>query len=205
MLEQKKEGSLQVLEEVLLRGAIVEAMEDYIDRDKPLYLMTWNPDPKETPDADFYLQHNTHVSILSDYLKCCYAGLFCVESTQLGNPHYHGWYQIEDSIELARIAIMKTLQRFGMVKVAKARSYKINDYNECKNALYYYKKDLLDTMLAMVPNPISKYTESTVDFDKMDMIGFFSKEKNTQVTLRDKISDRKFYRDFYTDSISTLR
>ena len=206
MLEQKKGELLEDLEEKILidRSCIVYNEETLIDDDKELYLITWCPDPKEMPDCDFYLQHNINVETLSDYLKCCSAGMFCVESTQLGNPHYHGWYQIDAQKELHRICIVKTLQRFGIVKIATARSYKVNRWFEKANALYYYKKDLVDSMLCMTPNPITKDTISTVKFDVMDMVGFFAKDKSMK-TLKDKISDRKFYREFYGDTISKLQ
>lgn len=194
MLEQKTENLIDLIWD----------LECSIDEGRELYLITWSPDPKELPDADFYLQHNINVQILSDYLKCCYTGAFCVESTQMGNPHYHGWYQVESKLELCRIAIIKTMGRFGIVKIVKARSYKIFNWSEKCNALYYYKKDVLDAMYNIDPNPITKDSLSTVDFDVLSMVGFFSRDRYDK-TIQDKISDRKFYRDFYSDTIVHLK
>lgn len=190
MLEQKTE--------------IIEIEESSIENNEDIYLITWSPDVKELPDADFYLQHNFNVEILVDYLKCCKHGVFCVESSQLGNPHYHGWYQIDDTKELQRIVIVKTLQRFGIVKIQKVKhSYKIFSWSERANALYYYKADLPDAFLKIEPNPITKETCGTVDWSVMDMVGFFNKGVSSKLT--DKISQRKFYRDFYADTIGYLR
>lgn len=206
MLEQKKEELLEDLEEKTLieRSCIIYNEETLIDDSVSLYLITWSPDPKEMTDSDFYLQHNLNIELLSDYLKYCSAGCFCVESTQMGNPHYHGWYQVSPSKELCRIATIKTMNRFGIVKIAEARSYKINNYQERKNALYYYKKDMVDSMLGMTPNPITRDTVTTVHFENMDMVEFFRKTKGFS-SMQDKISDRKFYRDFYGDTITALQ
>lgn len=195
MLEQKR---------VIEISECIEHEESKIVSDQPVYLITWCPDPKELPDADFYLQHNVNAQLLIDYLMQCRCGIFCVESTQIGNPHYHGWYQVRDSSELARVAIIKTMQRFGIVKIAKAKKIKRFCWSENANALYYYKKDCLDACLNVTPNPITSASFVTVNFDVMDLVGFFSKDKSCK-TIKDKVSDRKFYRDFYSDTISTLK
>jgi len=191
MLEQKTET--------------IEFVESQISPDDELYLITWSPDPKEMPNSDFYLQHNVNVELLSGYLKQCKCGLFCVESTQLGNPHYHGWYQVNPATESFRIAYVKTMYRFGQLRIAKARSWKIFNWAESKNALYYYKKDLLDSMITIDPNPISRDTVSTVNFEVLDLIGFFDNRHKIECRIIDKISDRRFYREFYQDSIATVK
>jgi len=190
MLEQKTE--------------VIEFWESSIDDEKKVYLVTWSPDPKELPDCDFYIQHQVNIEILADYLKCCSAGLFCVESTQLGNPHYHGWYQIDDNKELARIALIKTLNRFGIVRITPIKhSYKIFSWSESANALYYYKKDSLDAFLTY---PIITSTStSTLNFNILDSIGFFSRDHKGLTTINDKMSNRQFYRQFYADTIEILK
>jgi len=200
------ENSPDSFDDIMVKkGEVIDYFESQIDPNEDLIFITWSPDPKEMPDSDFYLQHQVNVKILADYAKACSLCVWCVESTMLGIPHYHGWYQIRDSTELSRIAIIKTLQRFGRVKVTKCeRSYKINNYEERKNGLYYYKKDLLDSMIEMEPNPIISTSETTVNFDTLDIVGFFSKEKDTMKTLKDKVSDRKFFRDFYSNTLSTV-
>lgn len=199
MLGQKKDFLLET--RLIERSWVIEYNESCIDPTEELYLLTWCPDPKELPDSDFYLQHNMNVSLLSDYLKACACGLFCVESTQQGNPHYHGWYQVNPEKEIYRISLIKTLKRFGDVRIVKSRSHKVNSYNERKNSLYYYKKDLFTSMLAIDPNPITCSTESTVNFEAANFASFFSAGKVRDTTIADKISDRKFYREFYADSL----
>ena len=99
------------------------------------------------------------------------------------------------------------MQRFGNVKIAKARSYKPFSWYERSNALYYYKKELCTVMSGpdSLPNPIYADTVSTVNWDLLGLVGFFDPKNKVDSTIRDKISDRKFYRDFYKDTISTLR
>lgn len=198
MLEQEKESR------ILDRIEIVRCVEESIDINRQLYLITWCPDPKEMPDSDFYLQHSMHVETLAGYCKTCYSCVFCVESSQMGNPHYHGWYQVDSSKEKGRIVMIKVMQRFGIVKIAKARSYKINNYSERCNALYYYKKDLLDSMLEVEYNPITKDTECLINFDQLDLVGFLSLNSRLY-TFRDKMSERKYYREFYSDTIAQLK
>lgn len=198
MLEQENSPSdSTILEE---KSWIIEFEESFIDYNEPLYLITWAPDPKEMPDCDFNMQHELNVQTLADFLKTCKCGLFCVESTSLGNPHYHGWYQSDCSKELLRIVMVKTLKRFGLLKITEGFSFKINCYTERKNCLYYYKKDVFDEMLMIEVNPITKESRSTINFDVLDYVGFFSKDKNAMNTLKDAQSSRAFYREFYKDS-----
>jgi len=180
--------------------------ESSIDIDEDVYMLTWSPDPKEMPDTDFYLQHQTNVNLLSDYLRFCSNGLFCVESTQLGNPHYHGWYQVDDMNEIGRIAMVKTLQRFGNLKENKVeRSYKIHSWIKQSNALFYYKVELLHSMIDMQFNPISRDTRCTVDWSVLKLVGFLDKSsrKNTK-TIEDRMTDIEFYKNFYSDTIGYL-
>jgi len=206
MLGQKK---VKGFDDDVIKQRIIDATEQIeycescIDPDEKLYLFTWSPDPKDMPDADLYLQHNVNISTLSDYLKCCSAGVFCVEATQLGNPHYHGWYQINNDYELVRIAIMKTLQRFGNVKLTPGHKYKIFNWKERGNCLYYYKKDIC-TYYSMLPNPITKDSVSTVNFDILDMVGFFKGDKAMH-KVKDVLSNVQFYRQFYEDTLFTLK
>lgn len=188
MLEQKTE--------------IIEFMESTIDIDEPIYGITWSPNPAEMPDADFYLQHNTNVELLASFLKCCETGVFCVESTQRGNPHYHGWYQVDPEKELARITMCKTLIRFGQLKITQLEHVKINVYTEKGNALYYYKKDLVGAMLHMEPNPITKDTFSTINFEILPIVGFLNNDTAPCQKIEEVISNRKFYRSFYSDTLS---
>lgn len=183
----------------------VEYFENMIDDSYEVYLITWCPDPKEMPDSDIYLQHSVNVDMLAHYLTYCSAGLFCVESTQLGNPHYHGWYQVSSKYELHRIACIKTMQRFGIVKIVEAKHYKIFNWKEKGNALYYYKKDLREKFKDIHPNPIAYCDRTTVNFDTLDMVGFFSKDRKNMKSIRDVVSDRKFYREFYKDTLSGLQ
>lgn len=180
----------------------IEFQESSIDPEKKLYLITWCPDPKELPDTDFYIQHNVNISLLATFLQCCACGVFCVEATQMGNPHYHGWYQVDDEKEIGRVAIVKVMQRFGIVKGATANNYKEFSWKEQGNSLYYYKKDFF-TFKNQLPNPIFAESVSTVNFDVLDLAGFFAKSKNSS-KLSEQISSRQFYSKFYEDTLSTL-
>lgn len=201
-----EENSLE--KEIIHRICAVYETETLIDDNISLYLITWSPDPKEFPSVDFYMQHNMHIDLLVDYIKSCSLAMFCVESTQLGNPHYHGWYQLshDSKQEMCRICCIKTMQHFGNVKITEARHYKINSNSEKRNALYYYKKDLVDSMLCVSPNPILKDTYTTIDFKKFELASFFTTgtHKGTFKTLNDRISDRQYYREFYADTISKI-
>lgn len=177
---------------------VISKEENMIDADEKLYLMTYSPNPIDMPDADFKIQHDWNVNLLSEYLEYCACGLFCVESSQMGNPHYHGWYQVCDCNELYRIQKIKVLQRFGMVKITKARSYKINKYYPKGNALYYYKKDLLDAMIDVQPNPITSNTRIQRNYDDEVFRSFLSCQRKEVIsTYAKKQADYKYYEEFY--------
>lgn len=208
MLEQKKgpDGLIEEDDQFLEALWKIEFEEDKIDMEKEIYLITWAPDPKELPDADFLLQHNYNVDTLVKFLKSCSCGLFCVESTQLGNPHYHGWYQVHSDprYEAMRIAIVKTMKRFAPagLKITPARKVKIHCWSHVANGLYYYKKDIATYYINM-PNPINSETVSTVNFEEYAWAGFFcSAIRRTNVV--EKLSDRKYYESFYSNTVSTL-
>jgi len=86
--------------------------ETNIDDSADIYLITWSPDPARLPDCDPDYQHRFNVNLLADYLKFCYCGIFCHEFSQLGNPHYHGWYQIctAPNRDRGRVVMIKVLQ-----------------------------------------------------------------------------------------------
>jgi len=224
MLEQKTQTeSLETSEETGLENNTEEPYFDYfsidqiiekterleeeeyeIDEDYTIYLITWCPDPSETPDADFQFQHNTNVNVISDYLKCCKCGAFCVESTQMGNPHYHGWYQVDDDWEKERIAMIKTLKRFGIVKITPLIKYKPFSFREKCNGLYYYKKDLLGAMFAIDNNPIFAETREDIEIQKLITLSFFDKRNKGRKSLdkvKDKLSDLAYYKKFYGGEI----
>lgn len=141
--------------------SIAEA-ESEIDIDFPVYLMTWCPDPSQMPDAKFGIQHQYNLPTIISFLRGCKCGMFCVEPTQLGNPHYHGWYQVSDDPLLTKLRLrsIKVLQRLGRVQINKAANIKINNYKKRGNSLYYYKKECLTACLLYEPNPITKDTHA---------------------------------------------
>lgn len=201
---ENQSDSLQTL--LVDRALSVFTEESKIDPSYPVYLITWSPDPKGLPDADFYYQHNFNVYTLVQYLKCCSCGIWCVESTQLGNPHYHGWYQVNDSTEVARIAVVKCMQNWGRVDIKKSKHYRVNSYKQGSNSLHYYKKDMVDAMLSIQPNPILSTTESTVDFKMTDYLAIFS---NPQIakglrSAAEMYQDREYTRKKYFDTIGFL-
>lgn len=187
---------------VELSWLIYEA-ESKIDPNRPLYLMTYAPNPAELPDCDFGLQHSFVAPWLIDYLKGCYSGCFCVESTQLGSPHYHGWYQHADDprLEELRIIYVKTLQRYGILKITRCKvAYKINSYSKKGNALHYYKKDLYNSTLYYKFNPITEDTVVDINWDSMLYNSFFTKRLNKDLHIDQILSAYKFTVQFYTDS-----
>lgn len=185
---------------------IIEKYESAIDDNEDVYLITWVPDPVHLPDADFVTQHMWCVDLLALYLSTCEVGLFCVEATQQGNPHYHGWYQISDEREEVRIAIHKVLKWYApsATKITKVKStYKTFNWFKPCNALYYYKKSIIGSMYDIPINVITSESESLVDWELMASNGFF--DKTIDQTLRDKINKQKYLLDFYTNSLSILK
>lgn len=184
------------------RMAEIWEQEDSINIERPVYLITWSPNPDEEPDANFELQHRYNINLLRDYLSACACGVFCVESTQMGNPHYHGWYQVRDSVEQVRIAIVKTLQRFGLVKITRVKKkgcIRKGVWDEYHNSLYYYKKDLLSASMLIEPNPITVNTPKD-DYNWLTS-SFFTKSisKKQQKLAADSISERQLMLEFYSD------
>lgn len=143
-------------------GSIFEA-EENIDDNETLYLITWCPDPSDLPDADFETQHDYNVPILTWFCQSCKTAVFCVESTQKGNPHYHGFYQETEDPDLyeQHNSIVKTMQKFGMLKITPSKGmYKRHNYwTPHSNCLYYYKKDTLTRMLKVHNSVIDQYSE----------------------------------------------
>lgn len=184
------------LEEI---ATIVYDEENEINTDAAVYLITWNPDPSRLPDSDPIYQHKFNVNILADYLKYCSCGLWVHEFTQAGAPHYHGWYQIDTSMELGRVAMIKTLQKLGLVKITKVKhSYKINNYSRHANALGYYKKESFDKPIPY--NPITKDTyDDTIWQTKLFFWIDISGRKSIN-DLMDTISNKRYYTKFYKKS-----
>lgn len=181
---------------------IVYEEEHKIDDNDKVYLMTWAPDPKFLPDCDFINQHIFLVPYVKSYLEFCKNGLACVESTQLGNPHYHLWYQTrDDPLEMGRIRWIKVLSRIGLVKInSKVRYYRKNSWSAHRNALHYYKADSINQQLNTPYNPVSK-TSAMPDIDYSDYSWFFASGKKTSGAIREKVSQIKDLEEFYKKSI----
>jgi len=176
--------------------------EEKINLNKTVYLITWSPDPSKLPDADPSYQHLFNVNLLIDYLKYCDCGIFTHEFTQIGNPHYHGWYQVDPTLENGRVSIVKVLLKFGNLKITSVRDntkIKINNYSNSHSPLWYYKKETFDKIIPK--NPITKYTSpddtnwSTKLFFFVDIVG-----KKRVGELLDHISNKKYYTEFYKKS-----
>jgi len=183
-------------------STLVYEQESRIDLSKTVYLITWSPDPSKLPDADPSYQHLFNVNIMIDYLKYCECGILTHEITQIGNPHYHGWYQVNTSLELGRTAIIKVLQKIGNLKIAAVRDntkIKINNWSNSHSPLWYYKKESFDKIIPC--NPITKDTPrdetewSSKLFFFVDIVG-----KKKVGELLDHISNKKYYTEFYKKS-----
>ena len=136
--ESESHLSVELLE-IVRRAEIIDISENMIVDSDPVYLFTWSPDPELLPDADFKTQHKYSVNFIAEFLDTCLIGLACVEPTQKGNPHYHGWYQVDPITEVERLAYVKTMQKFGLVKITECISYKKGLWSERCNGLHYYK------------------------------------------------------------------
>lgn len=184
-----------MLEHIPSTKEIIEDTEMTIDEDLPVYLITWSPDPKQLPDCHFEYQHRYNIDILVLFLKSCYTGLFCVETSMMGSPHYHGWFQTDKFRNEERIAITKVLHKLGMLRITQAKTYKINKYYEQANALYYYKKDI-DAMSFIVDNPITLNSTCGIHWD---MTHFFDSTVNAK-HIANVVSEKQRLIDFYRDS-----
>lgn len=187
---------------IIAKDWLIYEEEKKILNTRDLYLVTWSPDPKQLPDTDFTLQHKFNVNLLSQLLRTVRCGLFCVESTAMGNPHYHGWYQDEPPNELARIAIIKVLQRFGNLKITSGLHYKVDRYYSKGNCLHYYKKDTFDSMLLLPIISASSYEP----LDWVNPFLFFGTPSmhmaaNAKTLLIEKASEISQVIDFYKSSL----
>lgn len=187
-----------------IRDVVLE--EEKIDPNKDLYLFTWAPDPSLLPDCHFELQHEYNLNYVSEYLSNCACGLACVEATQLGSPHYHGWYQLSDDPikEKIRIILVKSMKRFGLVKITVSRGqYKVGSWSNAANCLCYYKKDLLQSQLFTIFNPVKPIVYPVYDWAALNMATFFRAEgkRESVADIEDKIALRDFYKDFYKNSL----
>lgn len=183
-------------EQIEMASEVIERFESDLDEGQKVVLVTWSPKPDDLPDSDFCYQHLWNVNILAEYLQYCQTGLWCVEASKRGNPHYHGWFVIDEEKEPLRVAISKVLDKTGQLKYTDCITYKIFNFSERKNGLHYYKKDIT-TWAAYPHSVISRHSRDETDWD---MHGFFfikdAKFSNTQ----QKMSDRQFYLQFYKDS-----
>lgn len=182
-------------------GLIYDAEMD-IDPMRELYLITWNPDPSTLPNAHFEMQHEYNIDIIANFCKGCEVAIWCVEATQMGNPHYHGFYQVSSNpiLERLRIACIKTMQEYAPhgLRITKATTFKrLNYWTPHANCLYYYKKDLLDSMYHIEKNPITKDSKTTVNFN--DYAYMFKKpgKRSTSREIIQHVSQRERYRQFY--------
>lgn len=123
---------------------IIEEAESLIDPSKPLYLLSWIPDPKLLPNLCFEQQHFSLLPVIGSLAKVCDQACFVLEATQRGNPHYHGWYQPStDPMQYQyQIATIKNMDDTGQLKIDRAKHYRIFSFSEKNNSLYYYKKDV---------------------------------------------------------------
>lgn len=184
---------------------VVDYYESQIDRTKELYLFTFSPTPDNLPDADFNSQHEFAMSLVVDFLQGCELGLACVESNLMGNPHYHGWFQKSEDFrkEQWRIAVVKTMAVHAPagLRFTKCKGhYHLSTYCQQGNALHYYKKDLHGAMQHIPHNPITQVTVSDIDYSSCVWWFNCPGKKKTVEQLEDKLSNKKFYEQFYMNS-----
>lgn len=193
---------LEINDYLASKMKIIHDAECEIDKDEPLYMFTWSPDVKDgLPDANFDVQHEYTYGIITDYLKYCRCGCACVESSQMGNPHYHGWYQVSEDYEEGRIVIAKVLQKTGNLKITKSKGhFRYHCFHNHSNCLYYYKKDLGGSMFSVSKNPIVADTpQSTVDWNAQYFLFMKDIGRRTVSEIQDTISNKFFYRQFYAN------
>lgn len=195
MLEQ------EVPQNLIEKVVTVFDYEYDIDDSRDLYLFTWAPNPADLPDCAFDLQHDYCVPVIASFLSYCSLGLACVESTQMGNPHYHGWYQLSDDTtkEKLRICTVKLMNRLGMLKITKSKGhYRKYTWHNHANCLFYYKKDCIQAMLSTNNNPITSCSKSTYDFNRSGHL-FVKPGRQSVDDIEKSISLYKFYEQFYQD------
>lgn len=205
MFRQEKRVREILKEDELIaeKADVIYKAESKIDPNRKIYLMTWSPDPKELPDCDFVNQHTYLVGYVISYLLGCYSGAACVESTQMGNPHYHLWYQCYDGpAESYRIRWVKVMQKLGNVKIETkgVRYYGINKWYSARNALYYYKKDSIGTQLLTPYNPVAADSPQP-DIDYSDYSWFFYSGRSTAAKMHERATQVQELYKFYGKSI----
>lgn len=173
------EDDVLILDEERYQSAMIDVWshitqaEERIDHYEPIYMFTWSPDPAKIPVCSFYDQHDFLRDCVFNLMKYVYAGAACLEPTQKGNPHYHGWYQIWANAEEHRIVMMKVMQRYGQVLINEVQQKPIKELKEGgriswtnpQNPLYYYKKDATQAMLYIDWTPIicPRHLDDTYD------------------------------------------
>lgn len=185
-------------------GKIFQA-EEAIEDKKELYLITWSPSPSDLPNADFNVCHDFNVQILVDYCKACSTAIWCVESTQKGNPHYHGFYQVSEDYHTERIrqCIIKVLQRFGRLDITKSKGmYKRHNYwTSHANCLYYYKKETLTRQLRTPNSVIDKDCKPKEDnWAACAWMFVIDGKRQAFKDLEEKLTLRNYYKAFYFDT-----
>ena len=203
-----------VCEECVKRAAVLIEAEQKIDPGKVLYLFTWSPNEKLGPDCDFQLQHHFWVDTIINFLITCSAGAACVEASQMAFPHYHGWYQIDETPTkcVERLICVKVMRKMGNLKITSSiGKYKParTDYwprSGKSNCLYYYKKECMDDMLFTVPNCLTRDTHVMgLNWSDGPYMGFFAPhmrgERYTIQDLSDRATQTKYYQEFYRNSI----
>lgn len=182
------------------RHLMIEYVETRYDPNETVYLFTFTPHPDESPNASIHIEHQYWYNLLIDFLQTCSIGAACVEVNTSGHIHYHGWYQhSEDCIQsLRHYAFIKVFKKYGSHawKVTKAISVKPGNWSKDTNGFYYYRKECTGAMLRVFPNPVFACTPK----DESDWAYkvFFNKDIKNK-TIIDKISDRQYYLQFYSE------
>lgn len=203
--EQTEEWEARYDDIIAEKADMVRTYERKINRDEPLYLITWSPDPKETPDASIMIQHYHWYPFLVKAMLCWEVSLMCLETSQRAGIHYHGWYQCsEDPIkEIGRCAYMKVLERFGQLKITKSIGcYVRNSYSKHANCLHYYKADMAQRGILYKQTPFCVETEQTqYEKDIFWPSYWMTNGKKQTVSELTKVSNRDKLLEFYAENL----
>lgn len=136
---------MEITQKTLVNMELIKDAEESIDNSSPLLLITWSPNPKCMP-TNLIKAHDKFVYMIFSKMRACME-YWCIlpEVSPDGRLHYHGWYQVKDTKKWF-LSLLPRMKCMGFVKINTAKHYEINNFDPEGNALYYYKKELIETI-----------------------------------------------------------